>query len=82
MRGKTIKLETQHPTPRRRYGNEEQVNKFERLVSLKETRKILGVSDATVRRLIKQGTLVAVHLSARCVRITEGSLRKLTGQVA
>jgi hypothetical protein len=38
-------LETQQPTPCRRYRNEEQVNKFERLVSIKETRKILGVFE-------------------------------------
>src|SRR5262249_29680661 len=74
-------LETQQPNTRRqrRYGNEEAGNKLDRLLSVSQTKKILGLSHPTVRRLIQKGLLDAVHLSARCLRIRESSIKKLTG---
>jgi excisionase family DNA binding protein len=77
-------LETQQPNPRRqrRYGNEEAGDKLDRLLSIGQARKILGISDSTARRLIQKGLLDAVHLSARCLRIRESSIKKLTGLAA
>jgi excisionase family DNA binding protein len=75
-------LESQSRVQRRRHSEEEPRPKLDRLVSVGETGDILGVSDPTVRRLIKRGMLEAVHLSARCLRIRESSIRKLSGQAA
>jgi hypothetical protein len=55
-------LESQSRVQRRRHSEEEPRPKLDRLVSVGETGDILGVSDPTVRRLIKRGMLEAVHL--------------------
>jgi predicted site-specific integrase-resolvase len=51
----------------------------DRLVSTKETKNILGVSVATVRRLIKDKKLIAVHLSARRLGVRVSSINQLMG---
>ena len=75
-------LESQHNTRAQRRGSNDTGPPRERLVSVRETGDTLGVSDPTVRRLIKKGMLDAVHLSARCLRIRESSILKLMGLAA
>ena len=50
-------------------------DKTDRLVSMSETAKYLGVSLMTVHRLIKSGTLSKIKVSKRLVKIRESSIQ-------
>jgi len=44
------------------------MSEFDRLVSIKELKKLVGLSNATIYRLIRNGTFPKqVHLSDKCV---------------
>jgi len=47
-----------------------------RLLTLKEVREVLRVSDATVARLVANGELPVLRPSPRCVRVEEKQLER------
>ena len=48
--------------------------------SVAEVAEILGVSDTRVHTLIGKGTVEAIRISPRVMRISHGSLMPLVGQ--
>ena len=53
---------------------------LQRLYGLAEARKLLGVSDRTLRGWIAAGRIAVVKFSSRCVRIEEAELARFIGE--
>lgn len=70
------------PAKRRGQGRYMQDEEKTKLISREQAASLLGVSLSTIDRLIKNGALPVVRVSAKVVRINRDEIERIKGGVA